>query len=147
MEHPTLACAHCGATNRIPAERIADNPLCGRCKHPVFSAEPLDATDANFRSLVERSSIPVVVDFWASWCGPCQQFAPVFREAASRWEPRARLVKVNTEEAPGLAQRFGIRSIPTLMVLHQGREIQRLSGAIPPSQFDQWVSGALQKAQ
>lgn len=143
MAHPTLACAHCGATNRIPAERFADNPLCGRCKHPVFSGEPIDASEANFRSLVEQSSIPVVVDFWASWCGPCKQFAPVFREAASRWEPKVRMVKVNTESAPALAQRFGIRSIPTLMVFKQGREVKRLSGAMPPNQFDQWLLGTL----
>ncbi|WP_189611424.1 thioredoxin TrxC [Saccharospirillum salsuginis] len=134
-----MACAHCGTPNRIPAERLSDHPQCGRCKQPVFTGTPVKGTTANFEKLVLKSDIPVVVDFWASWCGPCKQFAPVFEQAAERWEPRARMVKVNTEEEPALAQRYGIRSIPSLLIFRNGREAARQAGALPGGHLDQWL--------
>lgn len=136
----TLTCASCGTANRIPSDRLSDNPQCGKCKQPVFSGAPVRGTTSNFEKLVLKSDIPVVVDFWASWCGPCRQFAPVFEQAARRWEPRVRMVKVNTEEEPALAQRFGIRSIPSLLVFRNGREAARQAGALPGGYFDQWLN-------
>lgn len=134
-----VACAHCGALNRIPDSRLADAPNCGRCKRPVFNAAPLELTPANFDNLAQRSDLPLLIDFWAAWCGPCQMMAPVFEQAARRLEPRIRLAKLNTEQWPDLAGRFNIRSIPTLVMLHRGREIARQSGAMPLEALLGWA--------
>ncbi|MCL6417660.1 thioredoxin TrxC [Aestuariirhabdus sp. Z084] len=142
----TLACAHCSTFNRIPRERLADKPSCGRCKLPVLSAKPVIANSGNFNNLVLKSSIPVVVDFWATWCAPCVQFAPTFEQAAARWEPRARFVKLETEAEQALAQRYAIRSIPTLMLFRDGKEIARQSGALPAQAFDQWLGQVIGSA-
>ncbi len=139
MSTSTIACAHCGTPNRIPTDRLVDGPKCGHCKQPVFSGASVKGTRANFEKLVLKSDIPVVVDFWASWCGPCKQFAPVFEQAAGRWEPKIRMVKVNTEEEQALAERYGIRSIPSLLIFKNGRELTRQAGALPAAHFDQWL--------
>ncbi|WP_114239359.1 thioredoxin TrxC [Dyella sp. C9] len=138
-----VPCPHCGALNRVPSERLAEKPVCGRCKQALFEGKPANLTQANFDAVAGRGDLPVVVDFWAPWCGPCLNFAPVFNEAAHQLEPKLRLAKVDTEAQPALAQRFGIRSIPTLLVLRGGREVARQAGALNASQLRQFLGGAL----
>ena len=126
-----LPCPHCGATNRLPAARVDDAPSCGKCGQPLIDGQPLDLSDANFDAVLRATRLPVVVDFWAAWCGPCQMMAPAFKQAAAQLKGRALLVKVNSDDNPALSQRFGIRSIPTLVRLQQGTETRRQSGALP----------------
>ncbi len=126
-----LPCPHCGATNRLPASRVDDAPDCGRCGQPLLNGQALALDDSNFDAIVTATRQPVVVDFWAAWCGPCQMMAPAFAQAAAESSGRALFVKVDTESSPQLAARFGIRSIPTLVKLQGGREVQRSSGAQP----------------
>ncbi|MBN8508463.1 MAG: thioredoxin TrxC [Burkholderiales bacterium] len=136
-----LRCAACGATNRIPRARLADDPVCGRCGEPLLSGEPVELTDGNFEQVVAGSELPVVVDFWAPWCGPCRQMAPQFAQAAGALKGRALLVKVNSDDNPQTASRFGIRSIPTLVRLDRGREVARIAGARPAGQIVQFAAG------
>ena len=126
-----IPCPHCGAGNRLPAARIDDAPSCGQCGQALADGAPIELTDANFDAVVAASQRPVLVDFWAPWCGPCQAMAPAFKQAAAQLQGRALLVKVNSDDNPGLSQRFGIRSIPTLVQLRRGVESQRQSGALP----------------
>ncbi|MFN0182730.1 MAG: thioredoxin TrxC [Aquabacterium sp.] len=132
--HTLVACPHCGTPNRIPAARLADDPTCGRCGQALLDGRVAELDEARFDAVTGRTELPVLVDFWAPWCGPCRAMAPQFEAAARQLKGRALLVKVNSDEAPGLAARFGIRSIPTLIRLQQGREVSRSSGAVGAAQ-------------
>ena len=134
-----LVCPHCAAVNRIPAAKLHDGPNCGRCKRPIFTGQPLELGTAAFDLHLARNDLPVVVDFWAPWCGPCRMMAPTFQQAAREIEPRARFVKVNTEAEPQLAARFRIRSIPTLAIFLRGREIARQSGTLDLGALKRWL--------
>ena len=140
-----VVCPHCAAVNRIPAVKLNQNPACGQCKEALFTGEPVELTASNFDRHIERSDLPVVIDFWAPWCGPCQQMAPNFHQAAIDLEPYARLAKVNTEDEQQLAARFNIRSIPTLAIFRDGREIARQSGALDLSSLKRWIQPHLYK--
>ena len=125
-----IVCPHCATINRIPAARLAETPKCGHCHQLLFTGQVLELSEANFRRYVEHTDVPVAVDFWAPWCGPCKMMAPQYAQAATELEPSVRLAKLNTDEAQGIAGELGIRSIPTLIVFKGGREVARQSGAI-----------------
>ena len=141
---PNVVCAHCAAINRIPAERLGDRPRCGKCSEPVFTGKPLELTAGNFDRHLQRSELPLVVDFWAEWCGPCKMMAPAFAQAAGTLEPLARLGKVDTEAQQAIAARYNIRSIPTLILFRDGREAARQAGAMSANDIVRWVNRALQ---
>ncbi len=134
-----VVCPRCHAVNRLPAQRLAEGGTCGRCKTALFPGQPVELDEAGFERHVGRSDIPLVVDFWAPWCGPCKMMAPAFAQAARMLEPRYRLAKVNTDEAQALAARFGIRSIPTLALFRGGREVARQAGAMDTTGIVRWV--------
>ena len=134
-----IVCPSCGGINRVPADKLSAGGKCGKCKQALFQAQPLELTASNFDRHLTKSDIPLVVDFWAPWCGPCKMMAPVFQQAAQQLEPQVRLVKINTENEQALGARFDIRSIPTLAIFKGGKEVTRMAGAMDLNNLIGWV--------
>ena len=137
-----LVCPHCLAKNRVPDDRLHDQPVCGKCGAALMAAEPVALDDQSFARFIEGSGLPVLVDFWAEWCGPCKMMAPQFAAAAVQM-PDVRFVKVDTEAAPQTSMRYRIRSIPTMALFKNGAELARISGAMSAADITRWVRGAL----
>ncbi|CUU24989.1 thioredoxin TrxC [Duffyella gerundensis] len=131
-------CASCQATNRVPEERIADGAKCGRCGNELFTGEVVNATAGTLDKYL-ADDMPVLIDFWAPWCGPCVNFAPIFADVANERREQVRFVKINTEAEPELSARFRIRSIPTIMMFKKGEMVDMLSGAMPKAPFNEWI--------
>lgn len=135
-----IICPHCNTINRVPEARLGEVPACGHCRKKLFVGEPIELSGGTFDRHIGRSDIPVVVDFWAAWCGPCRMMAPHFARAAGELEPRLRLAKLDTEAATDVAGRYGIRSIPTLIVFDHGQEVARQSGAMDFRALLDWLA-------
>jgi len=141
-----IRCPACGANNRVPSDKLAEGlqPVCGKCKTPLpLDTHPVTVTDANFAAQVEQSPLPVLIDLWAPWCGPCRMVAPAVEAIAAEMAGRLRVAKINVDDNPAVSARFGVQSIPTLLLIQGGREINRLVGAQPKSEIARWLERAL----
>ncbi len=138
-----IVCPQCNALNKIAQARLMDSPNCGKCHKPLFSSQPYELSANNFNRYIAKNDIPVLVDFWAPWCGPCKTMGPAFKQAASILEPKVRLVKVNTEAEQNIAAQYNIRSIPTLMLFVNGKELARQPGALGMDDIVRWVNSQL----
>lgn len=146
MSQLHVVCPHCHTTNRLQSDDLVKAPDCGSCHQALFTGHPVNLSATEFERHVARSQLPVLVDFWASWCGPCRMMAPAFEQAAQQLEPRAQLVKVNTDEAQGVGARLNIRSIPTLALFVGGREVARQAGAMGAADIVRWAQAQLARA-
>lgn len=135
-----ITCASCGAKNRVPSNRVSQEPVCGKCKTGVLTTAPINLDDQSFQRFIQNNDMPIVVDFWASWCGPCQMMAPIFNQVSQEMFQSVRFVKVDTEQAQQTSAQYGIRSIPSLLVFKNGREIARQAGALDKSSLTQWLN-------
>lgn len=134
-----IMCPHCAGLNRVPDEKLSTQATCGKCKGELFPGKPIEMNGQQFTRALQKTDQPLVVDFWAPWCGPCQGFAPTFAQAAAQFEPKARFVKINTEKEQQIAAQFGIRSIPTLAIFQSGKELTRMAGAMDYGNFSRWL--------
>jgi thioredoxin 2 len=138
-----IECPHCGGLNRVMETKLQSAPTCGKCKEALFTGRPIEMSSSQFNRALTKTELPMVVDFWAPWCGPCKTFGPTFAQAAATIEPYARLVKINTEVEQQVAMAHNIRSIPTLAIFKNGQEIKRVSGAMNLPQFIEWVKSSI----
>lgn len=140
-----ISCPHCFTTNRLEKSQLGNKPNCGKCKNPIFDGKPMELNPGNVNACIQNNDIPVLVDCWAPWCQPCLFFAPIFEQAATIFEPQLRLAKLNTQDVPSIGNAWHIQSIPTLILFKGGKEFQRISGAMPLPQLQQWIkqSGVL----
>lgn len=145
-EARTLVCGHCGRINRLPAERAAEGARCGACHQPMFTGHPIEVDEEGFGRHVAHDDIPVLVDVWAPWCGPCRAMAPMFERAAQQLEPKVRLLKLNSDTAPTLSSRLNISGIPTLLLLRGGREVARNAGAMDARSIVAWTETSLTRS-
>jgi thioredoxin 2 len=146
MSQLHVVCPHCHTTNRVQSADLGNSPDCGSCHQALFTGQPVNLNATDFERHIARSQLPVLVDFWAPWCGPCRMMAPAFEQAAQQLEPRAQLVKVNTDEAQGVGARLNIRSIPTLALFIGGREVARQAGAMGAGEIVRWAQSHLNRA-
>ena len=137
-----IVCPSCHATNRIPEDKPRLEAKCGKCSEPVFPGKPVELNEYNFRKFILKNELPVVVDFWAEWCGPCQMLGPIFADLASNMSGQVIFAKVNTQTVPTVGAQYNIRSIPSLIMFKQGQEVDRMAGALPPAQLQQWIQQA-----
>ena len=140
-----IVCPSCHATNRVPENKPKESAKCGKCSEALFPGNPVELTEHNFRKFILKNELPVVVDCWAEWCGPCQMLGPIFADLAKQMSGQVIFAKVNTQTVPTVGAQYGIRSIPSLIMFNQGQEVDRMAGALPPAQLQQWILQAANK--